>query len=309
MKYLIGIMKREFLGTGLALATAVVSGFAIPVNKIFVVDLDPAVFTAVRALIIGLIFLGISYWQKDFSRSEFRRLNWKYLLAIGVIGGGLAFLLYFTGLRFTTVGRGAFLHKTLPLYVTLFAYVFLKERVTRKQSLALLAMLVGLFMITVISISPAAMWADPTFGDLLIIGATILWAVENTIAKKAMIHEHSNFVVSFSRMFFGAVVLFGAVLLMGRLDALLAITPAQFGNIMISTGLLFAYVLFWYGSLRYINVSKAATLLLIAPVISLLLGVWWFGEPVPVLQIAGSALILIGAYFVTTISSEFTSGA
>ena len=52
-------MKKENLGTILAIMTAIVSGIAIPVNKIFVVDLDPMIFTALRALIIGIIFLSL----------------------------------------------------------------------------------------------------------------------------------------------------------------------------------------------------------------------------------------------------------
>ena len=53
-------MDQEIRGTLLALMTATVSGFAIVANKFFITGLDPAVFTAVRALLIGLVFLVIS---------------------------------------------------------------------------------------------------------------------------------------------------------------------------------------------------------------------------------------------------------
>jgi len=49
-------MNKEVLGTTLALITAIISGFAIPINKVFVVDMDPMIFTAIRALVIGIIF-------------------------------------------------------------------------------------------------------------------------------------------------------------------------------------------------------------------------------------------------------------
>ena len=64
----------------------------------------------------------------------------------------------------------------------------------------------------------------------------------------------------------------------------------------------------WYWSIRLINVSKASTLLLISPVISLILGMLIFSEPVPALQILGSAIILIGAAFVVKIKSERGTG-
>ena len=88
------------------------------------------------------------------------------------------------------------------------------------------------------------------------------------------------------------------------MGALLALSLQQWANILISTALLFAYVLFWYWSMKYINVSKATTLLLLAPIISLVGGVVFLGEPVPAMQLAGSAIMLAGAYFVMGAKSE-----
>lgn len=298
-------MQKETAGTILALLTAVVSGFAIPINKMFVVDLDPLVFTAVRALIIGLVFLTLSGFHVKMKGVGFRKVPWKYLLAIGIIGGGLAFWFYFTGLSLTTAGRAAFLHKTLPVWVTLFAVLFLKERVSRRQFYAFITMLAGVVILYMAKIGPAALWADPDLGDFLVIAATILWALENVIARKAMLKGETNYIVSFARMFFGALLLFGVLLLAGRIDALLAVGPQQLLNLTISTAILFAYVFCWYWSIKLINVSKASSILLLSPVVSLMLGVSLLGEPAPLLQLLGSALILIGAFFMARIRSGF----
>lgn len=299
-------MKKEMLGTTLAILTAVVSGFAIPVNKIFVSGLDPVVFTAIRAVLIGAIFFFLAGYRNNF---EFRNLNkvpWSWLLLIGIIGGGLGFLFYFSGLALTTSGRAAFLHKTLPIYVTVFAYIFLKERITRKQNISLLIMLMGTVLLLSASIDPSVFWQDPALGDILVVLGTIFWGIENTISRKALIREESSLVVSFSRMFFGGAFLFGVALLMGKLDILMNLTQQQMASILISSGFLFAYILCWYSAIRFINVSKAVLFLLLAPVISTWVGVVWFGEPVPPLQVAGSALILAGAAFAGKIRSEFS---
>ncbi len=301
-------LNKEVFGTLLVLCTAVISGFAIPINKIFVVGIDPTVFTAIRALMIGAVFFFIASFQSGFDYSRFKKVSWKYLLIIGIVGGGLAFLLYFTGLKLTTAGRAAFLHKTLPLWITIFAYVFLKEKVTRKQAVALGVMFAGTVMLLSAKINPAELWLDPSLGDILALTATVLWGVENVVARYAMINKESNFVVSFARMFIGSLFLFSAVLLLGKIDVLFSLTFEQIRNILISTLILFGYVLTWYWGIRYINVSKASTLLLISPVISLILGIIWFSEPAPILQLIGSALILIGAAFVVKIKSEFITG-
>jgi len=296
-------MKKENIGTIFAIVAAIISGLAIPVNKIFVVDLDPTVFTAVRALFIGIIFFFIASFKIKFNYKKFKKVSWKCLLTIGLIGGSFAFLLFFSGLRLTTAGRGAFLHKPLPLYVTVLALVFLKEKVNRKQFYALVIMFLGTFLIYVAGLSPSELWLNPSLGDLLVIGATILWAVENIIARKSMIKGESNFIVSFARMFFGSIILFGVIILQDKIGLLLALTMQQIINLTISTAILFSYVFFWYWSIKLINVSKASILLLLSPVISLVLGVIIFNEPVPTLQMIGSLIILMGAYFVAKIRS------
>lgn len=301
-------MRKETLGTILALATAFISGLAIPINKIFVVGLDPTVFTAVRALFIGIIFFVIASFQSKSKRKKFKKVPWGYLLAIAVIGGSFAFLLFFSGLKLTTGGRAAFFHKTLPFYITIFAFLFLKEKVSQKQVLALAIMLIGCTLIYSAKISPSEFWLDPSLGDLLVVGATVLWAIENTIARKVMIKGESNFVVSFARMFIGGIILLAIVMLQDKMSLLLALTTQQMINLIISIAILFGYVFSWYWSIKLINVSKASTLLLLAPVISLILGIIIFSEPVPNLQLLGSALILIGAYIVINVRSEFSTG-
>jgi drug/metabolite transporter (DMT)-like permease len=299
--------NKELFGTLLALFAAVISGVAIPLNKVFVVDLDPAVFTAVRSVIIGIIFLLLSFATHGFDKKQFKT-DWKYLALIAVIGGALAFLLFFSGLKLTTAGRAAFLHKTLPLYVAVFAFFFLKERIPKKQIYALAIMLIGTLVIYSAQMTTSELWMDPHFGDLLVIGATVLWALENVAARKVMSRGGTNFMVSFARMFFGGLILFGAVILTNKFGVLLMLTTPQWNNIFISTVVLFGYVLFWYWSLKHINVSKASTLLLLAPVVSLAVGAVWLGEPTPAVQLLGSALILVGAYFVGGIKSEMATG-
>ncbi|MBL7160827.1 MAG: DMT family transporter [Candidatus Aenigmarchaeota archaeon] len=298
-------MGRESLGTALALIAAIVSGFAIFANKIFIVDLDPTLFTAVRAMIIGLCFFLISSVQCRFDYGKFRKVPWKYLIVIGIVGGGIAFLLFFSGLNLTTGGRAAFLHKTLPLFVTVLAFIFLKERVGKKQLVALLLMFAGAVIIFSATISPAELWQAPLIGDSLIIIATLLWGIENVLAKKAMLLKETNFVVTFGRMFFGALFLFGALLLLGKAHLLFTLQIHQLVNLLASTAILFGFVLTYYWSLKHINVSKASAMLLIAPVITLILGISFLGEPAPLLQILGSAIILAGAALILKVRSEF----
>ncbi len=298
-------MNREKKGIILAILAAIVSGISIPANKFFIVNLDPSVFTAVRSVIIGIGFLAISAYPAVKEHKPFSKAPWKYLIAIAVIGGAAAFWLYFTGLQLTTAGRAAVLYHTLLSgFTVILAFVFLREKISRKMVYAIIAMLVGTLILYISQVPQSQLWANPNLGDLMIISASILWSIEYVISRKVMKMGETNFVVSFARMFFGGLILFGIVILSGDLGALFVLTIQQWINILISTVLLFADVLFTYWSIRYINVSKVATLLLLAPIISLVGGALLLGEPTPLLQLVGSAIMLASAYFVIGVRSE-----
>ena len=141
-------------------------------------------------------------------------------------------------------------------------------------------------------------------GDLLVLGATLLWALENLLAKKFMNLGETNWRVTFGRMFFGSLLLFSAVVIQDKLDILLGLQPVQWAYLGISTLMLLWYVLTWYWGLRYINLSKAAGIMLISPVISIVLGTAFLGETVYPLQLLGSALILTGCVFLLRTKSE-----
>lgn len=290
--------NKEWMGTLLVILTALVSGIAVVVHKFFVSQIDPLIFTGVRAFFIGIIFLFISLY---FTRNKkgFNKVSWRWLVSIGVIGGGFAFWMYFSGLSMTLAGRAGFIHKTLPVYAGILAFLFLKEKISKKALIAMIVMVVGLVVMQLSNLS-----FDVRLGDFLVLGATILWAVENTIAKKAMMDKESNWIVTFARMFFGSLILLGIIIIVGKLSLIGALTTQQVIFIVISGILLFLYVLTWYWGLKYINLSKAATILLIAPVITLVLGMVFLGEKLLIPQLIGSILILIGGFFVARSKSE-----
>jgi len=282
--------KNEMVGTLLILMTAISSGVAIVVNKFFVAKIDPLILTATRAIFIGVIFLLISLYFSKSSGKKFNKISWKYLIGIGIVGGSFAFWLFFEGIKLTTAGRAGFIHKTLPIYAAILAFIFLKEKISKKQLMAMVIMLGGLVLMQLTTLS-----GDIRLGDMLVLGATVLWAAENTISKKAMMNKESNWVVAFSRMFFGGIILFAIIVLLGKGDLVASLTGEQILYIAISGAFLFFYVLTWYWGLKYINLSKAATILLLSPVISLVLGMIYLGESAYPMQLIGSALILIGA--------------
>ena len=87
-------------GLGLALLTALISGLSVFLNGRFVKLFDdPTLLAAVRNGLVGLILLGLAVGSGGLG--AIRTLDWRrrgWLIAVGVIGGGLSFALFFNGL-------------------------------------------------------------------------------------------------------------------------------------------------------------------------------------------------------------------
>ncbi len=78
------------------------------------------------------------------------------LMALGVIGGGLSFVLYATAIDLAGAGVAIVLSYTAPAWVSLFAWPFLGERIGRRQALAVVTALVGCGLIAQMT-DPAAL--------------------------------------------------------------------------------------------------------------------------------------------------------
>ena len=96
---------------------------------------------------------------------------------IGTLGGGVAFLLFFSGLAMASAPSAAFIHKTMFLWVALMAGLFLGERLGWAPIAALGLLLFG----QVLVLPPLGItWGT---GENLIAIATGLWAVEVVLAS------------------------------------------------------------------------------------------------------------------------------
>jgi len=250
-------MQNKRLATLLVLATAAISGVSNFVNKIAVTAVkDPVLYTTAKNVLVALALVGVMLGAKKWG--EVKNASRKQLLllfAIGAVGGSVPFALYFTGLTMTSAVNAAFIHKTLFLWVFLFAYPFLKERMTFPQ-------LVGVAAIFGANIFVGGFTGFAyNAGELMILCAAILWGAENVLAKKVLAGLSSNTVAT-ARMAIGALLLTLYLLLFGGgFGAFAALHGAAWGWLALTSALLFGYVTTWYAALKRAPATYVTTLL------------------------------------------------
>ncbi|OGY20763.1 MAG: hypothetical protein A3A65_01140 [Candidatus Chisholmbacteria bacterium RIFCSPLOWO2_01_FULL_49_14] len=277
------------------------SGFAIYFNGIAVRTVgDPLAFTTLKNLGVGMILavlVGIKIFRNRSLLITLAPRDWLRLLLIGVIGGSLPFYLFFKGLSITPAASGAIIHKTLIFWVALWAIPFLHEKLTIRQVLALGLVFGSSFIVGgITSLSFGT-------GEMMILAATILWAVENIIAKVALRKVDADVVVG-ARMIFGSLLLFAATIFTGKMSLISQLTPSQWGLTLTSIAFLTGYVMSWYRALREAPATLVATVLTLGAVITNVLSAVFITRAFKIELVLQTILLGAGVWLFWTASKK-----
>jgi drug/metabolite transporter (DMT)-like permease len=211
------------------------------------------------------------------------------LLAMGFFSG-LSTTVYIVALHYTTPVNAVILAQIEVLYSALMSAHFLDERLTLKQSLASVLVVAGTAMIVLHDLRTPR-WR----GDLMILATPWMYQVSHIFSKK-LPRDLDAMTLSGGRVFYGLIAmapLFAwSVLRGGAFDW----TPPAL-RILVAQGVLMSSLNYflWYVAIRGMPLSKATTMLLSYPALTLAFS-WGLGrEPIRAVQLAGMACTFAGA--------------
>lgn len=282
-------------GTGLALIAALISGTNNFLTKVGVtVVSDPIFYTTLKNIVTVLLLLGALVLLRKWSEIKtLSKKEWVQLFAIGTIGGAIPFALFFTGLSMTGAITGALIHKTLVFWVLLLAYPILKERLSPLALLGVVAIFGANFLLG------GFKGFHFGTGELLILGATLLWATETIVAKKVLTRV-SPLLVASARMTIGSILLLGFLGFSGRLVSVAGVSTLGWSITVLSGILLFGYVLAWYSALSKAPAVYVAALLVPATLITNILSIVLITRTITGTQLLSAALMAIGVGLLIT---------
>jgi len=299
-----------------AALTALISGLSVFVNSYGVHAVtSPAVYTTAKNLVASVVLAGCGLvaWRMRHDRSESAAcrfvsvdggrtvrgaerprmrdgglLQWVGLAYVGVVGGGLAFVLFFDGLADTTATPAAFWRDTLVIWVAVLAVPFLHERIAWWNLAAIALLVVG-----EVVVAGGAGHLAASRGELLVLSASVLWAIEVVLAK-VLLRGISPASISVVRMGIGAVALLAYLAAVGSLHALFALDATQVGWALLTGLLLAAYVATWMTALARARAIDVTSILVGSALVTALLQAA-AGTATLASQAVGLALIAVGA--------------
>jgi drug/metabolite transporter (DMT)-like permease len=283
-------------GLLLALGTAGISGVAVFLNSYGVKAFGDATTYTTAKNVIATLVLVVLVAAVSASRPAAvltrpsRRGQWAGLAVVGVFGGAVAFVLFFEGLALASATDAAFLQKTLLVWVALLAVPLLGERLGALQVAAIALLVLGQIGLA------GGVTTIVGRGQLMVLGATLLWAAEVIIAKK-LLTDLSSWTVGLTRMGVGSVVLILWTLIRGDDGALLALTGNQWVWVLVTGVILAGYVSTWFAALSRAPAVDVTAVLVVGAVITALLAAAVNGQPL-VPQLGWVGLVLVSTVLV-----------
>ncbi len=263
------------------------------------IPLQSSMIAFVRAF-VGVVFLitVLLIKREKLSLSSIRK-NFVYLLPSG-IAIGFNWILLFESYRYTSVAVSTLCYYMAPIIVTLLSPLALKEKITAKRLLCVMAALVGLSMISGVFES-ATFQSGETKGIFFGFGAAILYATVILLNKKLRnINAMDRTVV---QLLIAAIVLLPYNLMTCDISSIVITTPvwillAVAG--IIHTGL--AYYLY-FGSMEHLSGQSIALASYIDPVIAVMISVMILKEPFDVYTVIG-AIAILGAALISELPNR-----
>jgi drug/metabolite transporter (DMT)-like permease len=255
-----------------------------------------AVIMAVLTLVTGVASLR----DRVSTRASGRARAWVAWLGVS---DALNVLLFFAAYKLT-IAVAVLTHYLTPVFVAIAAPLVLRERMTPRSVLAVVASFAGLAVMLGPSaggVGAAVTWTSAALGA----GSAVFYA-SNVVVNKFITREFSTS----ETMFWHGVVatpLLAAFVPPAAWAALDARAVAFLALASIGPGALASLAFVW--GLRGMPAAHASTLTLLEPVVSIALGASLLGERVGANALAGGALILAGAFAVVTQPAPSTTSS
>jgi drug/metabolite transporter (DMT)-like permease len=291
-------VSTRAVGIALAGVTAAVSGVAVFVNGYAVKHFDDATaYTTAKNGVAALLLLALALpvltrpaRGGPAPRPRSQR-QWLGLLLLGAIGGSIPFVLFFEGLARASSTQAAFIHKTLVVWVALLAVPLLGERLSRAHWAAIALLVAG----QAVLVGEAGTVAIGS-GELMILGATLLWAVE-VVLVKTLLPSLAAPTLAAARLGIGLVVLLAFVVATGRFGELTGYGAEEWAWALLTGVILTGYVATWYAALARAQAVDVTAVLVLAAIVTALLDAGFKDAPVDLLGLgliaAGGALVAL----------------
>ena len=286
------------------------AGAGIAVKEALVI-FSPLTLIVMRFTLAVLLMLSIGLVFRHNSIVGLQRVEKKHI-PLFLLGGLFQPFLYFifetyTYQSFSSPTVAEALLSTQPVMAPLFAWVLLRERVTRNNIIGILLSTLGVMMLLMMGGGPLAMGDGAIGKGVLLAVLTVSMSVSYSVVLRRIPTHYTPLSIVFYVQSFALVLFYVLWGVMDRGNGLLGesamrlLGEGQWVKSLLSVGYLAvlasvtAFILFCY-TVRKIGVTRANVFNNVRPVFTAILMWMIFGEILPIWKIIGIIIIIIGLF-------------
>lgn len=256
---------------------------------------NPILLTVLRSAVGGALVLAWCRWRNVplFGRDG---TLWAGIAA-GMLFGG-EFVLIFLALDFTTVARSTLMVNAMPFWVLLGAHFLLGEHMSARKLVGLVLAFAGVALVFSDKLSlpdPAALK-----GDIMSLGAGVLWAATTLVIKRGRLAHASAEKVLLYQLVVSAVVVLPLLPFAGPLlrhPSALSTGALLFQAVYVVA---FTYVV-WFWLMRRYPAAGLSSFAFLTPAFGVLCGGILLGEPLSLRIFLALGLIAAGLVIVNRV--------
>lgn len=211
------------------------------------------------------------------------------------IGTGLVSIVffsycYFRNVEVSSAAVAAILMYTSPIFVTLLSAIFFKEKLTKSKMTALFLAIIGCALVSGIA---GGIGNTTPLGIALGLGSGIGYALYSIFGRFALDKGYSPFMVTAMTFTFACVGVLPFINIAGLVTRL--VSEPKYILLALLMGLIGSctpFALYTLG-LRYMEAGKAAILATLEPIVTALVGTFFYKEPMDLFIITGIILVLV----------------
>lgn len=281
----------------LLLLSALIWGFQPVLVKDLLHYLNPPTIISFRWAGVGCLLLFYLYFH-DRARFWPLKKDWPVLAFMGLTGIMGNSVLQFTGLKYTMVTNSTLITAITPALTALIAFFLLRERLSAKSWLGILLAFSGVLIIITQGNPALLINLKFNYGDILCFLSQISWALYTLASKRVVDHLHIMASLGWSSLF-GSGFTFLYAVLSGTMRPV-PLPQMQYLSLlfMILMGGI-AVNLCWNVGVKYAGPSLTSVFLNVAPVVGMISGHIFLGDPLGPVQVTGALICFAGVYLTT----------
>jgi drug/metabolite transporter (DMT)-like permease len=273
-------------------------GTSFPVIKIGLNYVDPYQFVFLRFLTAALLMLALMLMTKKLTRAP----NQKKLVLILGVANGVAYLIQYVGMNFTSAAKSSLLINLSAIWVALLSPALLGERLGSKKIMGVVCGIVGVFLVTT-NFNLTKLSEGQLSGDFLLVISGVIWAFF-MIYNKKLVKSSTGLLESMTWMLPATLIPMVPFIFLSS-SSIIAL-PIQAWLAIFYTAI-FCWIIpyyLWLEGLKNISASTSTILLLSEIVVAVSVSAIFLGEIITIISGIGALFIVLAIVLVSLRSSE-----